>query len=204
MGPIIKVILILLKKYWQYILILLLALALYFMYNAWNKALNEAKRNDQNFKELNESPDKRIEVFTKDQFEDYKGSLLDSIRKYVDKSIKAKNINNVTHVYEYYIDSSTTIYNAPKIGEDLFDISYVDNCWGFDGNINLKDTSVSLTNKWFENDIDIVVYWQRPRWFGSKSRLMPRWLMPKQTFIETIDKCKSEKKVVRTNIIKKD
>jgi len=202
--PIIKILTELLKRYWKIFLIVGCAIYIYILSGDLREAKETAIRNKNNFEQLLNKPNSNIETLTAKEFKRLHSGLLDSIRKYVDKSIKAKNITNITNIKEYYIDSTKNYYSAKPLPiAGVFDISYKDKCWGFSGEFNANDTTTSITDKYFKNDISTVVYWKRDKWFNSKIKFMPNWFMPKKYHLESFDKCNSSLKSTNIKLLKK-
>ena len=201
-----SIVFLIIKRYWYIIVIAIMLVFLYLLYSAYQTALAKAERNAHNFAEQTTTPNKRIEVLTVKQFNTLKADLLDSIQTRIDKSIKAKQITSVTHLTQHFTDSSKTIYKTTNVPlqNGVFDVSYGDHCWGFDGYFNTNDSLMTINKKWFANETDIVVFWKRKRWFNSNKKFVPHWFGKKQTFIETYDLCNSKTNIVKTNIIKRD
>jgi hypothetical protein len=189
-----------LGKYWELIVIAILSIALIWIVGSWRAETNRADRMTDNFENLSNNPDRQIEYLTKSELKEIHKSLLDSIKKHIPAINKAKDIHNITTVKEYYIDSSKTVYMPYEIKKGLYDISYVSECFGFSGTFNVKDTIVNLKDKWFTNQIEIVVYDDKAHWF--KKKWLPRWFMKKTVKVESYDKCNSKKIIQKTTIIK--
>ena len=189
------------RRYWQIIVIVVLSFLLYFAYGEYTKMKDKADRFESNYSNKFITDNKQNnDVVTKTEFKQYYAELLDSIKANIDSKIKAKNIQNITHVHNHYIDSSKTFYQSAELANGVFDISHIGKCWGFNGEFNLNDTTVHISEKWFENDLHIVDYWLRRNLFGAK--IFPKWGR-KEFFRETMSNCSNDSVKVDKIIIKK-
>jgi len=203
---IIKILGLFLKKNWKLVLIVSLGLYVYMLLGNLKDEKDRANRNEENLQQLKDHPNNPIQTVTADEFKAMYADLLDSIKTNIDKKIKAKNITHVTTINEYYIDSTKNYYQAQPIIDSVgvFDISYKDNCWGFEGLFNINDSTTTISKKIFNNDINNVIYWKRKKWFNSKLRFMPDWFMKKNYTQETFDKCNSTFKTTTIDIVKRN
>lgn len=189
----------LIKKFWTIIVIAILLFFLYYAYTQYTAMKDRATRFEYNYaSRFFRHNTQNNEVLTKDEFNRYYSNLLDSINLKINKKLLAKNIQNITHVHNYYIDSSTVVYHSTELTKGLFEISYSDNCCGFNGAFNLSDTTVNIYKKWFNNDLHIIDYWQRQPLFGVK--ILPNW-GKKAFFRETMSNCNKDSVVVEKIII---
>ena len=159
------------------------------------------KRMKNNYTTSHNTPDKQDnEYLTKQEFKKYYTSELDTFKKYI-KGIKVKNLQNITKVYNYYIDSSLTIYTAKQLNDTIYDISYYDKCFGFSGTFNTDNKIVNITNKSFSNNFEIVDYYLRKKLFGVN--FFPRWSFKKEYFRKTFSDCADDSIIVKKiNLIK--
>jgi len=160
------------------ILILILSFVFsYFVWNSYRKAKLEIKRLQNNLIALQTDNNNGLiydQYLTKDEFKEHYYYLLKHLSD-IEKDIKAKQIRNVTHVSNYYVDSSKTSYitNSLDTNLNMYNISYYDTCWGFQGYFNKLDNKVSIYKKHFSNELYIYEYWKRKNLFGWN--ILPRW-----------------------------
>lgn len=191
-----------LSRYWREILIVLFLAVIVLLFKENWKNKQEKERIKANYSSIaHDVPHTDFpidQILTKKEFKVFYRSLIDTINKKID-GIKPKNITRVTNIYQTYHD--TTIYNyvSPMVSPGVFDISYVDTCFGFSGLFNLQDTTVHLTEKWFSNDIHIIDFWKRRNLFGLK------WLPKigrKLYYRKTIDNCNGDFRIENIKIVK--
>jgi len=148
------------------------------IWHKYNNAKLEVERLRNNIESLQSKDDnnKKIDQYlTKEEFKEYYSHLVKYLSD-IDKGVKdAKQINNVTHISNYYVDSSNVYYNAAVIdtNPNIYNISYHDTCWGFDGIFNKLNNRVTIFDKQFSNELYLFEYWKRDNLFGLK--LFPKW-----------------------------
>jgi len=181
----------------EIVLIIAIVILAYFL-NRYNNNIN---RLEHNAKIEHQSPDKqKNEYLTKNEFKEIYANKLDTLEKYI-KNLKVGKIQNITTIHNYYIDSSKTIYTAKEINDSIYDISYSDKCFGFNGLFNLYNKRITLLNKNFTNTFDIVDYYQNKRLFGIK--FLPRWSLKKVYYRKVVSSCKNDSVTIKKiNLIK--
>lgn len=150
------------------------------------------KRLKNNFDNLNNN-NKEL-LLTKKEFKEYYKSDFDSLKLAI-RGLRVKNITNITKIKNNYIDSTKNVYNSNVISNGVFDISYKDKCFGFKGYFSTLDTSITLLDKYFNNNNTIVNYWQRKKILGLK-------IGKKLYYQKIISDCNDSIKIERINIKK--
>jgi len=140
----------------------------------------------------------KVILLSNEMFNRVLENKLDSIEKHT--KIKPKYITNVTEIHNHYQSNDTTIYVAPELSSNLFDISYGNKCWGFTGSFNTVNKKVKISDKWAENDITIYGYFQRDRLWGVK--WFPKW-GTRRDFLGSYSDCGIKTEVTEYKLKKK-
>lgn len=152
-----------LKSNWKLVLIVSMAIALFWFYRS-NKALKKDNtRVRQNFEQVT-----RDNVVLNVTYEEFK-QLDTKYKKKLDSlmesaKIKPKSVKSATIINTVYKDTGSTkiVYKEPKQRPDksyLIQVSVNGDCWGLNGQILSKDSSskLEITERFANNSTQLVV-----------------------------------------------
>jgi len=146
-----------------------------------NSHLNDLQQNQSLL--LGDSLNRKLEL-TKEEFRNNLKPMLDSIEAI--KGIKANRITNVTTINNSYFDSTTIINEAPKVADSIYDISFKEPCWGFNGTFNIGTKERLIFNRYANDTITKFTYFERKELFGVK--WFPKW-GERRYYIGSYSKC---------------
>lgn len=182
------------NKAWPYILVILMGVAMYFMYKQFSSLKDENDRLLHNMEQRLMNRQDEVLLLTKRELKKYNQDTL--LNKLMDSlNIKAKHIiSTINHKYHYVYD--TTIYLAvdtlkPTIKR--FGVKFNDciSAYGF-----VDTNSITFDSIPVNYNATTVYYWNRPKklWFIKYGK--------KQYFAGTKNNCTGESKVQKIDIIK--
>lgn len=127
------------------------------------------------------------------QFKQYFSATLDSIEKKT--GVKAKNVYEITHLHQYYIDSSKTIIQGQKISDSTYKVIHQTDCYGFSGYWSDRTKSLHMDSTYFTNDTHVFLY-------GNRKKILGLRVGKRDFYIDQINSCNMQTKTIHAKINK--
>ena len=131
--------------------------------NYLTKEVNRQESNYQNVLAEQKGQNSTV-LLTFSEFKDQMSERLDSILKVA--KIKPKQVQEITNVTNNYFNSDTTIIR-PVLRDSIYPFIDVKDCFTIGGYLRVINDKpeLAITERKFDNEIDIIGYWHRPHKF---------------------------------------
>jgi len=104
--------------------------------------------------------------------------------------IGIRKVRSTTTIKNNYINNDTTIYQTVRDINGLFPINVEQDCFSYHGSFDVRTGQYNHFWSEYNNEINVVEYWQRPKLFPNWMRL--NWLknpFKKSYYREQFSKC---------------